>query len=368
MAVLALLILLVNVFVRLRINRYKRQKKVLQKIVEKKTFEISKKNRILETANEMLSKQKEEIILMSQKVKEANERKLNFFTNISHEFRTPLTLILGPAKNLIQKMNDARVVGELNVIYKNAHRLLFLLNELMDFHKLDNDQMKLHVLKTDVVKFFSEVVYSFEELAVQKGIQLTYLSNTKEYITWLDLQKMEIILYNLISNAFKFTPDGGKIQLKLLVYEERNEMEIIVEDNGIGIAEDKVKNIFDRYYQVEAPNAQYQGTGIGLAHTRELIVLMEGSIEVYTKPGKGTAFAIILPLLKEDRVRANGKIIEFRGEAVNVNKELFSVLKPLTQSDDVTEAPHKSLPTVLVLMTTMISENSSALVSKRGST
>jgi signal transduction histidine kinase/ligand-binding sensor domain-containing protein/DNA-binding NarL/FixJ family response regulator len=331
--------IIINVFIRFRINRYKRQKKILQKIVERKTMEISSQNKFLESVNLELSKQKEEILAqkeeildMSIKVKEADDKKLNFFTNISHEFRTPLTLILGPARNLINKMKDNKMADELNIIHKNAHRLLFLVNELMDFHKIDNNQMKLQVVKTDLIKFFSDVVYTFDELAAQKEIELIFLPSVPQYDTWLDLQKMEIILYNLISNAFKFTPEGGKIKLNLYIKEEENELEIIVEDNGIGIEQEKIKYIFNRYYQVEALNAQYQGTGIGLAHTKELILLMEGTIEVFSKTSKGTAFIIRLPILKDERVKANGKITTFQTDSIAVSKELFAALKPVDRS------------------------------------
>jgi signal transduction histidine kinase/ligand-binding sensor domain-containing protein/AraC-like DNA-binding protein/AmiR/NasT family two-component response regulator len=340
---------LIHVFVRIRINRYKRQKKVLELIVERKTREIVNKNYSLEAINHELSQQKEEILEMSLKVKEADERKLNFFKNISHEFRTPLTLILGPLRTLIERSDNATTTNGLNVVYRNAQRLLFLLNELMDFYKLDNNEMKLHVSKCDIIKFFSEIVYSFEELAAQKEIELSFLPSLPHYETWLDTQKVEIILYNLVSNAFKFTHEGGSIKLKLLVSEDGGKIEMAVEDNGIGIDEDKIKNIFNRYYQIDAPNGQYQGTGIGLAHTRELVELMEGNITVISKQGKGTAFIINLPIITDAKVKNNGKIVMFNDSAIAINKDLFSALNSIEKPKDFVHQDDRPLPEILVI-------------------
>jgi signal transduction histidine kinase/ligand-binding sensor domain-containing protein/CheY-like chemotaxis protein/AraC-like DNA-binding protein len=345
----AVITLVIHLVIRLRVRRYKNQKRVLEEIVNHKTREIINKNDALEKTNHELSKQKEEILVMSRQVKEADARKLNFFANISHEFRTPLTLILGPTTNLIQKtLSNPQLSDELMVINRNANRLLFLVNELMDFHKLDNDQMKIQVMKTDLIGFFSEVVYSFEEIAHLKDIELSFLPNGAHFMTWFDHQKLEIILYNLISNAFKFTPAGGKITLKLFINTDPAEMEIVVEDDGIGIEEEKLTYIFNRYYQVDAPNAQYHGTGIGLAHTKELIELMDGKIKVFSRPGKGTAFIINLPLIDEERVRNNGKIVEFNPDQVKVNKGLLTALQPMERRDAINSKSHQSCEVLII--------------------
>ncbi|HYG38574.1 MAG TPA: response regulator [Cytophagales bacterium] len=322
-------LILLNVFIRLRVNSYRRQKEILKRLVQKKTKEIIAKSEGLERANIELSKQKEEILdqkneilAMSQKVKEADEKKLKFFTNISHEIRTPLTLILGPAERLIEKAESApNLKEELGIVYKNANRLLNLINELMDFNKMDNGEMKMLVGEGDIVAFCSEIVYAFEELSERKKIRLSFLPNIDRFITWFDASKMEVVLFNLISNAFKFTPEHGEIKVDLTIGKPENQIAIFVTDNGIGIEKEKINKIFDRYYQIESSVSLHKGTGLGLAYTRELVELMGGKIEAKSCPGHQTIFNISLPLLTPEIIEGNDKYIQLPEEKIMVRNK-----------------------------------------------
>ena len=308
------LAVVIHLLVRARVRRLGRQKEVLKKLVRRKTREIVDKNKILAKANLALSRQKEEILLqkneivqMSARVKEADEKKLNFFTNVSHEIRTPLTLILGPAERLVAQTAGApKLHEEATLLYKNAHRLLKLVNELLDFHKLDQGQMKVRAGKGDIVAFCGQVVGAFGGAAEKKGVALGFAPEVPEHHTWFDPAKLEVVLFNLLSNALKFTPAGGEIRVRLGVRKDAGGLEVVVSDTGIGIPAAELDRIFDRYYQIESGVAHPQGTGIGLSYSQELVKLLGGSMGVASSPGSGTTFRVWLPALKPDRTERNG--------------------------------------------------------------
>ncbi len=316
--ILVALIVTVNVVVKARVRRFQQQKEVLQKLVRKKIREIVAKNKTLAKANQELNEQKEEILLqkneileMSARVKEADEKKLNFFTNISHEIRTPLTLILGPAERLVEKTaRDPKLNEEAIILYKNAHRLLYLVNELMDFHKLDQGQLKVQVGKGNIVGFCAQIVYAFEEVAERKQIDLRFLPEVNQFYTWFDPGKIEVVLFNLLSNAFKFTPEKGEIDMRLRIKPADELIEIVVRDTGIGIEPAKLSRIFDRYYQIESDLTQSQGSGIGLAYTQELVELLGGSITVTSCLGEGSTFSVRFPILTLDRIENSQQFAE----------------------------------------------------------
>ncbi len=226
------------------------------------------------------------------KMEELNQLKLRFFTNISHEFRTPLTLLLGPLENLISKgSGDALIQKQLDLMHRNGNRLLRLINQLMDFRKVENKQMKLNALELDLVQFIHSIVELFVELAQQHNIELDFATDSEFSMVWVDKDKLDKILFNLLSNAFKFTPDGGKITIGLECH--RNQVEISVADNGKGIPSEQQHRIFDRFYQVEQCQA---GTGVGLALTKSFVELHHGEISVSSESGKGSCFVVALPL------------------------------------------------------------------------
>ena len=254
----------------------------------------------------------------AEKLHEVDEIKSRFFTNISHEFRTPLTLILGPVKQIIDSLRDEKthldsrkVKDELKIVHRNANRLLGLVNQLLDISKLESGNMKLQAAPQNIIPLLKALVLSFTSYAERKRITLKFNSIEDEIIAYIDNDKIEKIIINLLSNAFKFTPEGGRIEVTVhsklssfhpLVKGELkgDSVEISICDTGVGIPKEKISKIFDRFYQVDGNlTGEQEGTGIGLSLTKELVELHRGRIEVESEEGKGTTIKIIIPLGKE---------------------------------------------------------------------
>ncbi len=234
----------------------------------------------------------------TEKLHEVDELKSRFFTNISHEFRTPLTLILGPVKQMIDETKEKRSKEKLSVIHKNAKRLLNLVNQLLEISKLESGNMKLRTSPQNIIPFLKTIVISFTSYAERKNITLKFETSEEEIIVYFDKEKIEKIINNVLSNAFKFTPEGGRIIVK--AESKDNFFTLSISDTGVGIPKEKIAKIFDRFYQVDhAHNKEYEGTGIGLAFTKELLELHKGTIEVESIEGKGTTFKINIPLGKD---------------------------------------------------------------------
>ncbi len=244
----------------------------------------------------------------AKKLHELDMMKLRFYTNISHEIRTPLTLILGPLEKLRNNLVPKSEVKEhLDLVHRNASQLHQLINQLLDFRKIETGNLKLNLAVGDIVSYVAGITDSFQKYAQDKSIELKFNSIKKEIITSFDADKLGKILNNLLSNAFKFTQEGGKISVNVaLIFdheEENNEssnrrlIEITVKDNGIGIEERFLEKIFSRFFQVD-DGKNTAGTGIGLALTRELVTLHKGKISVQSKPGKGSRFIVILPYVE----------------------------------------------------------------------
>ena len=253
----------------------------------------------------------------SQKLHEVDELKTRFFTNISHEFRTPLTLILGPVKQISDKIKDEKIKNELSVVHKNASKLLGLVNQLLDISKLESGNMKLKTRPQNIIPLLKTLVLSFASYAERKNITLKFSPVEEEIIAYVDKEKLEKIFDNILSNAFKFTPEGGKIEVTLSKGDKF--LNAIISDTGIGIPKEKLPRIFDRFYQVDGSHTREQeGTGIGLAHTKELVDLHKGRIEVESEEGKGTIVKVILPLGK-NHLRSE-EISETEYEKVDSNE------------------------------------------------
>jgi len=260
----------------------------------------------------------------AEKLHEVDEIKSRFFTNISHEFRTPLTLILGPVKQIIDSLKDEKtyldsrkVRDELKVVHRNANRLLGLVNQLLDISKLESGNMKLQAAPQNIIPLLKALVLSFTSYAERKKITIKFNSIEDEIIAYIDNDKIEKIIINLLSNAFKFTPEGGRVEVTINCQAELvsassvqhkipkrvrddNFVEISISDTGVGIPKEKIPKIFDRFYQVDGSQTREQeGTGIGLSLTKELVELHKGRIEVESEEGKGTTIKIILPLGKQ---------------------------------------------------------------------
>jgi signal transduction histidine kinase/DNA-binding response OmpR family regulator len=236
--------------------------------------------------------------LSAQRLHELDEMKIKFFTNVSHELRTPLTLIITPLEKIIKDTAPVEK-RQLNVVYKNAKRLLNLVNQLLDFKRVDGDDLKMNSSEGDIVKFIKDLVSSFSDLSEKKNIQLSFNANVGSLETLFDPDKLEKIVFNLLSNAFKFTPDHGYVSVDVHVLREAESktLQLTVRDTGIGIPEDKYERIFDRFYQNEVPkNMVNQGSGIGLSIAQEFVKLHGGTITVSSVVGEGSTFTVTLPI------------------------------------------------------------------------
>ncbi|WP_276167052.1 two-component regulator propeller domain-containing protein [Zobellia alginiliquefaciens] len=247
--------------------------------------------------------------LEKEKSEEMQRVKLEFFTNISHEFRTPLTLIKGPLEYLRKdglKVSQTKVQEQYNIMYKNTNYLLKLVNQLLDFRKIDQGKMHLVVRNSDIIEFIQEVGQPFQFLAHKQNVDFTITSSEDTIISWFDHDALEKIMNNLLSNAFKYTPDGGHITVSISIEKAENHEDtsrnvvIKVRDSGSGIAKNRVNTIFERFNtQDKKDRRNLQGAGIGLSFTKNLIELHQGSIVVKSKPNKGTDFVVKLPMEKE---------------------------------------------------------------------
>ncbi|HPM31593.1 MAG TPA: two-component regulator propeller domain-containing protein [Chryseolinea sp.] len=235
----------------------------------------------------------------AQRMHELDVMKMRFFTNVSHEFRTPLTLILTPLEKMLKADSEPPQPGQLQLIHRNAKRLLNLVNQLLDFRKLEVQEIKLNLSEGDIIAFIRETVYSFSDLSEKKNIQLDYTSSVATLETTFDQDKVEKIMFNLLSNAFKFTPEYGAVSVSINEVGTTNEraLEIQVKDTGIGIPLNKQEKIFERFFQNDLPSSVInQGSGIGLSITKEFVRLQEGTIEVKSEVGHGSCFTVVLPI------------------------------------------------------------------------
>jgi len=242
---------------------------------------------------------KEQAIKESERQHELNILKTRFFTNVSHEFRTPLTLILTPLERLMKNNLDKETRKHLDLIHQNARRLLNLVNQLLDFRQAEANKLKLNLIYGNIVGFIEQTLNSFSDLRESKNIELEFLPDEKELFMRFDRDKIEKILMNLLSNAFKFTPEKGYIKVftELINRDGAERLIITVEDNGIGIEKEQQKKIFERFYQTDLPDEFVQkGSGIGLSLTKEFVELHNGSISVESEPGRGSRFIVDLPV------------------------------------------------------------------------
>jgi signal transduction histidine kinase/DNA-binding NarL/FixJ family response regulator len=309
-----LIFLLMFLVVKWRSHQLEKEKQKLEQIVEERTIEIQERTEEIKDKNQQLQKQTLQLQEQSQKLREMDQVKSRFFANISHEFRTPLTLIMGPLEQMLSNSYDKRQKTKLEMMLRNSQRLLTLINQLLDLSRIDSGRMKLQAGYQNIVSFLSVVVDSFHSLAEQHQLDFQFTAPPGDIALYFDSQKLEEVMYNLLINAVKFTPPGGKIivtvQVKTIpTYEESVSsgfLEISVRDTGIGIPNDQLAHIFDRFYQVEGSKNKtlehgYKGTGIGLALARELVCLHHGEIDVHSGEGKqkGTEFIIRLPMGKK---------------------------------------------------------------------
>jgi signal transduction histidine kinase/DNA-binding response OmpR family regulator len=305
----------------------------------KETLESLQKSyvEVIEARNN-LEKRVEE---RTEELKQTQAAKDRIFTNISHEFRTPLTLIRGPVEKLLSEEIREDVKEHYKMILKNTNRLLTLVNQLLDLSKLDSGKLQFNLRKIDLVELIKGRAASFESLAKQKEIDFLIITPDSPAIEWFNQDFIEKIVTNLLSNAFKFTNRGGKVSLSLKILTWNNnlissivnnntsspQVEIKVTDTGIGIHPDQLNKIFDRFYQLnDFHTGKQEGTGIGLSIVKDIVELCKGEISVESEPGNGSIFTVSLPLKVEqnnpDQNFEFGENIGVKEQKINVNHKI----------------------------------------------
>ncbi|MEN8156526.1 MAG: two-component regulator propeller domain-containing protein [Bacteroidota bacterium] len=295
-AVVILLLFILILQIRTRV--LENQKKVLADEVEERTRDLKEANRLLEERSD-------EIQLMAEKLHESDQMKLKFYTNISHEFRTPLTLLLGPTEKLLSRENYddvSTVKQELELMYRNERRLFKLINQLLEVRRVETGNLELAVVEDDLVKYLEEIHQLFIPYAEKKEVDFRFSSDLSSVKVLFDADKIEKIFYNLLSNAFKYTPVRGGIlfTLERVQKDGADWLKIAVEDSGPGIPGKYLPHIFDRFYQVTNKHQSARiSSGIGLSLSKDLVEKHHGRIEVHSEQNKGTCFEVYLPLNRE---------------------------------------------------------------------
>jgi len=290
---------------------------------------------VLRDITENVEKQKQELQLKiseekNKKFEEMDQMKSRFFANISHEFRSPLTLILGPSESIVTESNEEETKKKAGTIKRNANRLLGLTNQLLDLSKLEAGKLVLKASKGNIVSFMKGITMSFESIAERKDITLKVKASNDDIEIYFDKENMVKIMTNLLSNAFKFTQQGGMITVNIAEIEDKF-VEIKVRDTGLGLSKEELQKIFDRFYQVDSSDTREQGgTGIGLALTKELVDLHHGTISVDSKLGAWTEFKIELPVgrihLKDEEIIEENVILIPPGREKNLTEPVMDEL------------------------------------------
>lgn len=316
----------------------------------------------LEKQNQLIAEQRDEVIELNQKVSLINQLRLRFFTNISHEFRTPLTLILDPLESLMKSLEgDQQTMQTLKLINRNAQRLLHLINQLMNFRRIETGKVELRVVNGDLISFFNEIFISFQDLANHQKISYSFQAAEIRPVTWFDPEKLENIFYNLLSNAFKFTPESGNVSMNITFRQTDNNslglpfpyMQVDIIDSGKGIAPENLPFVFDRFYQAEstADNRQ-KGSGIGLALTQELVLAVHGKVSVESEVKRGSTFRVLLPYRAEDFAENE---LDLMGSVQSVNLQAKvdlmteEILRTETFEDIEPQLVDKSKPLILIV-------------------
>ncbi len=256
-------------------------------------MENRKINKSLEAKNNEILLQRNQLIEMSALAEAATEAKLNFFTNISHEFRTPLTLILSPVEDMMRNEKLNIVAGKsLKLMHKNVFRLLKLVNQLIDYRKIEYDKQQINALPNNIVDFVKDILDSFQHSAQKRNISLSLISKEQNIALWYDANLLDKVFFNLISNSLKFTKNNGYIQVNFIKNDDKT-LSIAITDNGIGMEPNEVEHVFEQFYQ--ADNGSAKGSGLGLSLSKEIVLLHHGHIEVSSKKWEGTTFTITLP-------------------------------------------------------------------------
>lgn len=307
-----IILFITAVFVRRHFNKLINDKKLLETEVHNRTMELEKKN---------------------QQIEQLDRMKTRFFTEISHEFRTPLSLIQGPIESLLSDSVEGdkeKQLKMMEVIKRNSLRMLNLVNQLLDISRIDAGKMKITLSEADLLKTLRVLVYEYLSTAENRKIHFAVDVSDEPCITYFDRDKIEKIVSNLLSNAFKFTPPHGTVYCKIEIIVPNYdgvppELCITVQDTGVGISKEEIDKIFDRFYRVEGQcEKDGGGTGIGLSLTEEFVTLLHGNIEVTSEKGTGTKFIVRIPLgkdhlSKDEYVVVSGEAQDVRESEVEMN-------------------------------------------------
>ncbi len=285
----------------------------------------------------------------AQRTKELNEAKAHLYTNITHEFRTPLTVILGMNHKMnryFKDRNSFRHQEAANLVNRNGNQLLRLINQMLDLSKLESKSMPVEMEQGDIIFFIKYLFEAFESYAESKNIRMHFSREMESFIMDFDREKIQQILSNLLSNAIKFTPAGGLVNLHL-GQQEDTQLLIKVQDSGIGISKKNIPFIFDRFYQADVPNDQQgMGTGIGLALTKELVHLLNGNIKVNSILQEGTTFTVFLPVTSQAAPIKNLELIK----ETSLTLEAFSTAQlPTALSLETNDQPNQTQAQLLIV-------------------
>jgi len=290
----------------------------------------------------------------SIKQKELDETKSRFFANLSHEFRTPLMLIKGPLEQLMNDESSGKNIDRYKLILRNTENLQSLIDQLLELTQLEAAAIPIKAKKENLSKHLRGLAYTFKSFADEKNINLTFKDDADSLIAWVDSDKLEKIINNLLSNAFKFTPKDGSVTINILkkVVNEKEYAEIKISDTGIGIPKQKLDKIFDRFYQVDdSIQRAYGGSGIGLALVKELVDLHKWNITVTSEVNKGTEFTLTIPLW-DNYLDENQKIkSDFENQSsITLEKSNLLEENEIQESDEVEEAQlTDSKPSILIV-------------------
>ena len=351
---------------------------------------LAKLNKSLQLAKNQVEDQKEQILEQNKRERESNQLKLRFFTSISHEFRSPLTIILGSIDKIsdANKKNDKLTLKRyINTLQRNSQQLLRLINQLMDFRKLETESMSLKVSKGNIIKYIQNICTTFDNLASQYQIKILFEPNRQNLSVWFDADKIEKIMYNLISNALKFTPIGGVIKIAIITDDAslwgNSFYYITVQDTGLGIPDDEIEKIFDPFYQAKIQQVRkYEGTGIGLSLVKSMVQLHHGELQVKSSHKQNstideftTCFTIKLPIdesyfkpnemnnsdINENllieklsilEIKENEKIIKesFQNHEVSVREHQKAVIQIVEDNEDLQKLMFDSLQEYYIII------------------
>ena len=281
--------------------------------------ELSSQKQQLEQQRDQLQAQRDQLIVLSRQLEEATHAKLAFFTSVSHDFRTPLTLIADPINQLFEEKHlGERERNMLEIVRKNVAVLLRLITQILDFQKYEHGKLALRLSEFNALEYIKDWTEAFHTLAFRKHIQFEVKAegDVAQYVMVADAEKIERITYNLLSNAFKFTPEKGEIKVVLSRIEQNNQACICMEvrDTGIGMSEEHIHHVFEHFYQIDV---QHTGSGLGLALVEAFVNLHRGTVQVESGKGKGTCFRVILPMKQEGEVKG----LTEKNEALEILQE-----------------------------------------------